>query len=39
VHVPGDWRDELETDTRRLRDDLGYEAPVTADEALRETVE
>ncbi|HHP7239309.1 NAD-dependent epimerase/dehydratase family protein [Longibacter sp.] len=39
LQAPGDWRYELETDTRRLRDELGYEAPVAMDEALRRTVE
>jgi nucleoside-diphosphate-sugar epimerase len=39
LQAPGDWRYELATDTRRLRTEFGYEAPVTADEALRRTVE
>jgi nucleoside-diphosphate-sugar epimerase len=39
LRAPGDWRYELVTDTRRLRDELNYEAPVTMDEALRRTAE
>ena len=39
LQVPGNWKYELATDTRSLRDDLDYEAPVGADEALRRTVE
>lgn len=39
LRAPGDWQYELETDTRRLRDEIGYEAPVTGEEALHRTVE
>jgi nucleoside-diphosphate-sugar epimerase len=39
LRAPGDWRYELAIDTHRLRTELGYEAPVTAVEALRQTVE
>lgn len=39
VQAPGDFRYELATDTRRLRNELGYEAPVARDDALRRTVE
>jgi nucleoside-diphosphate-sugar epimerase len=39
LRAPGDWRYELVTDTRRLRDELNHEAPATMDEALRRTAE
>jgi UDP-glucose 4-epimerase len=35
--VPGDWRYELATDTRQIRDVLGHQAPVSFAEALRRT--
>jgi nucleoside-diphosphate-sugar epimerase len=39
LRAPGNWQYELATDTQRLRDELGYTAPVSQDEALRRTVE
>jgi len=39
LHAPFDWHYELATDTRRLYDELGFQPPVTFEEALRRTVE
>jgi nucleoside-diphosphate-sugar epimerase len=39
LQAPGNWQYELATDTRRLRDELGYAPPVAEAEALRRTVE
>ncbi len=39
LQMPGDWRYELATDTGRIQDELGYEPPVTMEEALRRTVQ
>jgi nucleoside-diphosphate-sugar epimerase len=39
LQAPGHWQYELATDTRRLREELGYQSPVPRDEALRRTVE
>jgi nucleoside-diphosphate-sugar epimerase len=37
LRQPFDWRYELATDTRRLREDLGYVEPVPMEEALART--
>ena len=37
LHAPFDWHYELATDTRRLYDELGFQPPVTFEEALRRT--
>ena len=37
LHAPFDWHYELATDTRRLYGALGFEAPVSFEEALRRT--
>jgi nucleoside-diphosphate-sugar epimerase len=38
LRAPFDWRYDLATDTRRIRDELGYVEPVPLSEALARTV-
>lgn len=38
LQTPFDWRYELATDTRRIRDELDFQAPVGREEALRRTI-
>jgi len=38
LQVPGDWRYELATDTRRFYAATGFDPPVSIDDALRETI-
>lgn len=37
LQAPVDWRYELATDTRRLYDELGFQPPVSFEEAVRRT--
>jgi len=37
LHAPFDWQYELATDTRRLHDELGFQPPVSFEEAVRRT--
>ena len=37
LQAPFDWRYELATDTRRLRDALGFQPPISFEEAVRRT--
>lgn len=39
LRQPYDWRYDLATDTRRIRDELGYSEPIAQDEAIEATVE
>jgi nucleoside-diphosphate-sugar epimerase len=37
LRAPFDWRYELATDTRRLYDELGFQPPVSFEEAIHRT--